>query len=254
MQMAGILSAIFDPIMRPLLMVPPVVSVLIIAAAIALLTTIVYKLVTDQHVMKSLREEMQKSREKMKKFKDDPDKMLKIQKQAMDKQMQYMMQSFKPTFITFLPIILIFGWLNANIAFQPVMPGEAFEVSALVADDATGNISLSTQPEGIRFESPQVQSIKEGKSIWILEGDPGEYVLTYTHDDQVATQDLVITEDQRYADPRVEPDNPVFEELVIGNEKTVLFEVFGFRVGWLMGYIIFIMIFSTALRKILKVH
>jgi len=51
--------------------------------------------------------------------------------QCMQTNSKYMMQSMKSTFITFLPIILIFGWMNANIAYEPLFPNEEFTIDAV---------------------------------------------------------------------------------------------------------------------------
>jgi hypothetical protein len=180
---------------------------------------------------------------------------MKIQKESMEKQMKYMMQSLKPTFITFLPIILIFGWLNAHLAFQPVMPGEAFEVGVLMQEGTTGAVMLSVTPsEGITFISNETQELENNAAVWELSGDAGEYLLEYTYEDVSVQQSLLITEEQAYEEPQVMPEKEPFSVLQVKHEKIILFNLFGWGVGWLAGYIIFIMILSTGLRKLFKVY
>ena len=53
----------------------------------------------------------------MKTLRSDPDKMMVVQRKAMETNMKYMMQSMRPTLFTLIPIIVIFGWLNATLAF-----------------------------------------------------------------------------------------------------------------------------------------
>lgn len=48
----------------------------------------------------------------LKELKDNPEKFMEAQKMMMEKNMQYMKHSMKPTLITFVPLILIFGWLR----------------------------------------------------------------------------------------------------------------------------------------------
>ena len=79
---------------------------------------------------------------KMKAAKGDPQKAMRLQKEAMSVNMDYMKQSFKPTLITFLPIIIIFGWLNAHLAFEPLMPGEDFTATLLFDEEAEGEVSV----------------------------------------------------------------------------------------------------------------
>jgi len=205
--------------------------------------------------MRILKEDMKKFRNKMKQFKDDPDKMMKMQKESMEKQMQYMKQSFKPMFITFLPIILIFGWLNANFAFEPITPGEMFEINAILENDISGDVTLTAIPiDGINFDSKQTQTIEDGKVSWNLSGESGEYLLEFSIGEDKVQQDLIITVEQRYAKVQALHTDSPFKQTNIDNDKLVLFKIFGIKVTWLWGYIIFIMIFSSVLRKIFKVH
>ena len=67
---------------------------------------------TDQKLMKEIKQEMKDLQKEMKQFRDQPEKAMALQKKAFERQMKYMMQSFKPTLITLLPIMLIFGWLR----------------------------------------------------------------------------------------------------------------------------------------------
>jgi len=48
----------------------------------------------------------------MKSYKDNPDKMMELQKKVMEKNMKYMLESLKPTIITFIPILFILNWLR----------------------------------------------------------------------------------------------------------------------------------------------
>jgi len=101
-------NMLFGPIMA--LQVPYNLAVL--SLILTTFITLVYKYVTDQELMKSLKEEMKEMQKQMKEFKDDPPKMMEMQKKAMEKNMKYMMHSFKPMLITFVPLILVFGWLR----------------------------------------------------------------------------------------------------------------------------------------------
>lgn len=254
--MVGFVITILDPILNPLLVFPPWAVILIISIVITLIITVIYKFATDQTLMRSLKEEMKKFRTKMKQHKDDPDKMLKLQKEAMSKQMQYMMHSLRPTLFTFLPIILIFGWLNAHLAYQPIMPDEPFEVVAEMDDGISGAVGLSVRPsDSLDIITDAEQPIEEGVAVWRLKADQtGVYELRYTYDNESVSQELLISDQQRYRQPELTPDSDVFERVRIDNNKTVIFSLFGLEIGWLATYIIFSIVLSISLRKLLKVH
>ncbi len=105
---------------------PDPFGLLVISFILTFIITLAYKFLTDQKLMKSLKEELKELQKKMKEFKDQPSKLMEIQKEAMQKNFKYMIHSMKPTIITFLPIIIIFSWLRnyyTSLGNPPVFLG-----------------------------------------------------------------------------------------------------------------------------------
>ncbi|MFC1753756.1 EMC3/TMCO1 family protein [Thermoproteota archaeon] len=275
------LNFVLDPILDPFLYLGPFWALLLISLLIALIITIVYKLVTDQELMKTLKEDIKEMQKEMKKFKQNPDKMMKIQKKAMEKNMKYMMHSMKPTLITFIPLILIFGWLFTNLAYDPINSGEKFDVYMFFDDESEKNISL-TAPEGVDLLSdkvPEIKSIETGEEMhfnnpymtkkryggflntkedvhfagWRLEGKEGEYGLEFEVDGQQYYKKIFIS-DSRYAQPIETIEDGVVKGIAVDQGQLIVIDMFGFQLGWFWAYIIFSILFSMALRKILKVY
>ena len=160
-----------------LLKMPPFWAILIISFAITLLTTLVYKFTTDQKKMKKLKEDMKEYQKKIKALsKSDPQKAMSIQQEAMKQNMEYMKHSFKSTIYTFIPILIIFGWLNAHMGYYPLMPNQPFMVTAYFAEGHAEAVSISSIPE-LELLSNATQSIVNGKAEWELKGAEGEYKL-----------------------------------------------------------------------------
>lgn len=109
-----VLEGIFDPTLGWILnTLPEPWGLLIISFLLTIFITLVYKYVTDQEIMGSLKKEIKEIQQEMKKFKNEPAKAMALQKEAMSKNMKYMKQSFKPMLITFIPLIIVFGWLRS---------------------------------------------------------------------------------------------------------------------------------------------
>lgn len=102
----------FNMIFGPIMALSMPYNLMVLSLIVNIFITLVYKYVTDQEMMKSLKEEMKEIQKDLKKFKEDPSKMMAIQKRAMEKQMKMFTHSFKPMLITFIPLILMFGWLR----------------------------------------------------------------------------------------------------------------------------------------------
>lgn len=101
---------------------PAIVLIAIISAVLSIIVAFVYKLATDQNLMKELKSDLKKYTTQMKEAKDDPTKMMEYQKKAMDINMKVMKQNFKPMMITFIPFIGVFWGLRSLFEGITVIP------------------------------------------------------------------------------------------------------------------------------------
>jgi uncharacterized membrane protein (DUF106 family) len=245
------------PIFNPLLAFDPIWIVLIISILVAVLITVIYKYTTNQSLMKDLKTELKELQKEMKTLRDDPKKMMGVQKQAMQTNMKYMGHSMRATLFTFIPIILIFGWMNAAVAFEPIFPGQEFSVTADFARGITGETSIVV-PEGVTLLDGVTKNIVNGKARWSLSGEEGDYIggnaLLFTYNEETQYKDLIIASEQRYATPLQSVKKSSFKSINIDNRPMKILNLFGWKIGWLGTYIIFSIVFSMALRKWLKVY
>ena len=259
----SILTVAFSPILK----LDPLLGIAIISFIIALFMAIIQKFTTNQNAMKALKEEMAAHNKEMKNHKDNPKKVMEIQKQVMQKNMEFMKHSFKPMIFTFIPIIIIFGWLNSNMAYYPIMPDQEFDVRLTFDLEGLGKkISIvSVIPEDqLEIINGAKQTIEQNKTKtlfsekwvgmanWKLKGPEGIYTLVYSFDDDARAyeKDLIITTERKYAVPEKRiNDGSSLKSIKIMNEP--IKPLFG--LGWIWTYIIFSMIFSMGLRKVMNV-
>jgi uncharacterized membrane protein (DUF106 family) len=252
---------LLDPIFNPLLKIPPVVAIIIISFIITLAITLVYKFTTDQKKMKRLKEEMKANQKKLKELsRQDPQKAMALQQEAMKGNMEYMKSSFKSTLYTLIPIIIIFGWLNTHMAYYEIQPNQSFEVTAYFADGHAPTASLSSIPD-LEILTNLTANIVEGKkedwASWQLKGDEGEYKLTITYNDEAYEKDLLISSDRRYKEPIKKISNSKLKRIAVDNKKIYPLgdiSLFGWKPNWLWTYIIFSIVISMGARKLLKVY
>lgn len=252
-----VFESLLDPVFNPLLSLAPLWGLFIISLVISLIIVIAYKFMTDQNLMKILKEEIKSLQKEMKAFKHDPKKVMEMQKRAMEKNMKYMMHSMKPTLITFVPIILIFGWLNAHLAYNPITPGQEFTTSVLFKAGAEGSADVVVQ-EGMEVVGNATQPIIDGVATFRLKGTDGEHVIQYKYKEKMYDKDVLITQEKKYSQPtEALKDDLYVSSINVEMEKVRPFgslSLFGWRPGWLGTYIIFSLVFSMALRKIMKVY
>jgi uncharacterized membrane protein (DUF106 family) len=264
-----VFSDLLNPIFSPLLKLPPLLAIMIISFVISLFIVLIYRKLTDQSLMKRLKSEIKELQKEMKTLKDKPDKMMQVQRRAMETNTKYMMHSMKPTLITFLPIILIFGWLNAHMAYYPIVEDTEFSIDAIFDEGSSGTIRIEV-PQGVEIIGAASQEILDNEARWVLAAEAGEYSLEYDFEGTEFSHKLIVTQsqsDRRYAKPELRPQELGLEEttldrLVISNKKVQPLKsipligsipwIGGF--GWLGTYILFSIAFSITLRKLLKVY
>lgn len=245
-------ESILNPIFNPLLELPILWVVVIMSFVITLIITLIYKFTTNQSLMKELKDEMKELQKEMRELKSEPQKMMEVQKKAMQTNMKYMSHSMRSTLFTFIPIILIFGWMNAHLGYEPILPGQEFTTSVLFYDNVGENVELVV-PEGINVNGELNRTI-ENEVKWVLRGNEGEYLLEYKVDDKSYTKELLITKEQSYAKPIKMVNDKTVKQISIDNNKMKVLNLFGWKLGWLGSYIILSIIFSMILRKVFKVY
>lgn len=250
-----VLDSIFGPVLRPLLNFNPALGILIISFVITLGVTLAYKYLTNQENMKQLKDQQKEYQKKMKELRSNPQEMMKVQKEAMKLNMDYMKQSLKPSLFTMLPILIIFSWLSASLAFEPIYPGETYSITANFAKGVSG-VAKILPSEGTELVSEATQTITDGQVKWNLKSTAGEHLLTIKQGDTEQTKEVLITKDLKTA-PQVEKyKHSDIEQISIGYNKLkpLPVSIFGWQPGWLAIYIIASVIFSIVIRKLLKIH
>jgi len=246
------------PVFEPLLSLGPFWAILILSFLISLVITLVYKWVTDQKLMKSLKDEQKEYQQKIKALKDNPKEMMAMQKVAMKKNMEYMKHSFKPTLITMLPIILIFGWMSAHLAFEPIYPGETYSVSLTFDKGTTGTAKMIPDKDSELLSKAQ-QEISNQEVTWKMKSKTeGKHILEFKYNNQSFTKKVLITKKLDYEEPVSIIQNADLKQIKVNQNKLrplgPSISIFGWQPGWLGLYIFFSLIFSMGLRKAMKIY
>ncbi|MBW2963287.1 DUF106 domain-containing protein [Candidatus Woesearchaeota archaeon] len=252
----GIFSGLLDPVLNPILVLGPFWAILILSLIISLAITLVYKFATNQKKMKELKDEMKANQKKMKEMKNEPQKLMAMQKEAMKKNMEYMKHSFKATFITLIPILIIFGWMQAHLAYQPIMPGDEFSVTTIFNEDIEGEVEIVV-PEEIEVLGETKQEANS-EVAWKLKAlEEGDYFIDFKNEGKVVSKEVIVSKSLKYAEPIEDKWKKTFGVIQIDyNKLTPLgkFSIFGWQPGWLAWYIVFSVVFSMSLRKILRIY
>lgn len=241
-------------IFAPLLKLPVSWAVIILAFLISVIIIVITKYTTDQTLMKRLKDDIKEYQKQIKELRGNPAQAMQVQKKAMELNMKYMSHSLKPTLITFIPIILIFGWMSSNFAYEGINPQQEFSVTVFFDKNANGEAELIA-PEGITLADSKFKKIENGKATWRLKGTEGEHILEFVYNGEKQQKNVLITNTKKYIEPVKKVSNSEIKSIQINYKKLVTIPI-GYKdwLGWLGTYIISSIIFTMALRKVMKVY
>ena len=239
-------------VFAPLLKLPVLWAVIILSFTISIIVIIVTKYFTNQSLMKKIKEDIKEHQKQMKELKSNPAKAMEVQKKTMEMNMTYMKHSLKPTLITFIPIILIFGWMSSHFAYESIRPQQDFSVSAIFQKNTNGNAEIIA-PDGTTLIDGKVKKIENDKATWNLKGAEGEHTLEFSYNGETQQKNVLITNGESYIEPSKKTSGTI-KSVQINYKPKKIVNLFGWKIGWLGTYILSSIIFTTSLRKLLKVY
>ena len=240
-------------IFSPLLKLPILWAVILMSFTISLIIIIITKYTTDQALMKKLKEDLKDHQKQIKELRGNPAQAMQVQKKAMELNMKYMSHSLKPTLITFIPIILIFGWMSATFAYESIKPLQEFSITVNFEKNTNGKVDLIV-PEAITVIGDKIKNIENNKATWNLKGIEGEYLLEVDFNGQKHQKSVLVTNSDKYIEPIKKIKDSQVKSIQINYRPRKILNLFGWKLGWLGTYIIFSIIFTMSLRKLLKVY
>ncbi len=250
------LDSVFSPVLLPLVTASPFWGIFVLAFIVTLLMTLAYKYLTNQQEMKRLKEQQKEFSKRMKELRDNPSEMMKVQKEAMAANMEYMKHSLKVTLITLIPILLVFGWMNGHLAYEPIYPEERYSITASFAEGVTGDAELVVG-EGTELFSEAKQPINSVVT-WNMKSTEGEHAVTVKTKNDQQSKTVLITKELTVADPISFFEKSDVRQIMIQYNKLrplgTGFSIFGWQPGWLAWYILFSLVFSLGMRKVFKVY
>jgi len=251
------LDPVFNPVLMPIVNLSPFWALVILALFISIIVTLVYKWTTNQAHMKELKDKQKEYQKQMKELRSNPQEMMKVQKEAMKINFEYMKHSLKPTLITMIPVLLIFGWMVGHFSFEPIYPNEAFSITAQFKEGSVGEAVLIVD-NSTEILSPSAQNISNDQATWSLKSNSeGERSLIVKALGEEQTKKVLITTELTTSEQFTLYKHSAIEQINVNYNKLHplgKFSIFGWLPGWLGLYIIFSLIFSIALRKLFKLY
>jgi len=234
----------------PLLHLPLFLVVLIMSLLVSLISTLIYKYTTDQDLMKTLKEELKSLQKLIKEFRHDPQKSMEVNEKLMKVNSRYFMQSLKPMIYTLLPLLLIFGWMQANLAYDPLLPASSVSIDVSVAHPGYVDVTI---PSSFTLTSSESKLANTTTTFTMIPTKAGTYPLTFTKDGESVQKDILVTNERKYL-PTVQKFSSSITQVSVHHQKAIALNLQFIKIGWLGTYILLSILFSTLLRKMLRVY
>ena len=120
----------------------PLIFVTLMSIVASFLVTLSYKYLKNQESLKRLREEQSELRKKIKEEskinKDNPEKIMEMQKRMFETSIEQMKHTFKPMLFNFLPLIILFWWIRKSITDSQVILSLPFNIPKIGLDNGFG--------------------------------------------------------------------------------------------------------------------
>ncbi|MBS3146133.1 DUF106 domain-containing protein [Candidatus Woesearchaeota archaeon] len=124
----------------------PLLFVVIISAIASFIVNLSYKYFTNQESLKKLRLETEELKKKIKEEskinKNDPGKIMEMQKRMFEMSLEQMKHTFKPMLINFIPLFFIFTWLRKSIPDSQVILTLPFNIPKVGLNSGFGWIGI----------------------------------------------------------------------------------------------------------------
>ena len=98
----------------------PHVSIILFGLLMAFFINLVNYFILDKDAVHALKAKQKTLQEQMKQHKENPDKLMELQKELMSHSGEMFKHNMKPMLITFIPIIIFFGFITKSFAATPL--------------------------------------------------------------------------------------------------------------------------------------
>jgi uncharacterized membrane protein (DUF106 family) len=267
-------NSFLDPVLGWLLYLHPAIAILLISLLVSAIITLALKFLTNQSLMKDMKQELKELQKQMKELRNNPNKLAKINSRFMETNMKYMSHSLRPTLYTFIPIILVFGWLNSHLGYYPLLPEEPFEVRAAFDKDEVDplqHVTLELPDSLTAVDGPRYLP-RNHEVLWVVKGAQGEHTLSVSYKEGNYPMKLLITTERAYEPVEKSfrshflffssPNEDGLDKITLGNRKVIPFEdvpvlqsiPWVSTWSWFGVYIVFSIAFSMLLRRVFNVY
>lgn len=127
------------------------IIVILIAIGVGVAGQLAYLFVVDQEIVRSGKVKMKELQKQLREVKRDDPKFKEIYSQLMSENTKVLKQSMKPTFVTFVPFIIIFLVMSAFFSYVPISTGSPIQM--VLSGSVNGSLTFQNNCMTINHSS-----------------------------------------------------------------------------------------------------
>jgi hypothetical protein len=264
--------------MGPFAFAPPIVSLTIVSAVVAIGLLFTFKWTSNQRALAETKRRVHAGLFELRLFQDDPLVVLRAAGGLLAWQARYLRYALVPLLWVFLPLSLLIAHLQAYYGYDALRPGQTATIIVHVAgatSDPAPTLTLLA-PNGIRVETPCVWAPSRREGAWRIALDRiGDFDLRVNWTD--GPSEPAVTKRVRVssaptptiAREPVKPAERIWNEWVHPVESPIPpgtpidaisvnyadrgIDVLGFSVPWLVVFFVLVLIFTLVGRSFIHV-
>ncbi len=227
------------------------IAVILISIAVGASGQIAYLFIVDHEMVRASKASIKSLQQKMKGMKPDHPEFKPTYSQLMSENSKIMKQSMKPTFITFVPFLIVFLLMSSYFSYVPVavgspisatfsgkINGSVFSLNSCVTFNGKNNMSIFSNDTSLKFNA---NATRAGNCTVFLLSNGKQYNSTFTlvgasHPNTVSLNSTKI----EFVPNTFVVANLPFSLPLIGN-----------KLNWYWAYLIITFITSISLNRIL---
>ncbi len=262
-----LIGVVIDGLLWPFRGLPAWVGLAFMSLLTAVGVLLVYRAVSDQDGITAVRRAIVAAILEMRLFRDDLVVVFRAQGRVLRHSLRYLRYSLVPLAWLTVPLILLVVQLQHVYGYRPLAAGETAIVRVALAEDADATLEASS---GVGVETPALRIPALGEVNWRIAAlEPGEHVLTVQVGERRLTKSVSAGGPGRPIAPE-RPSNRILHQLLHPRERPLpagspahsisvsypdeSVTLLGWRVHWVVPFLLFTIVFGFALQRPLRVR
>lgn len=264
---------VFEGLFWPFRGLNPWVGMVFIALLTGILMLIVFKSTSNQDGLRKAKNKIKAHLLELRLYKDSLALSLRAQGQILRANLRYIGYTIKPLLIMIVPLLLILIQLNFLFAYRSLNLGEQTLVKVELAENVNPletDINLLASA-GLNVETPPLRIAEDHEIDWrISAAQEGIHRLAVNLDGQSFTKSVAVAQDSltrigplktradvwqelmNPVDPPLPPESPIRSIKILYPPKNL--SLFGWRIHWLVAYVLLSILFAFGLKGFFKVE